>query len=200
MKVGKMYSAGFTLIELLVTIVIIGILATIIVSTISGYFAKARDAKRLADISKVHKAVKQYHALNGSYPSTGGLNNVYMDPNCEPEDPSDLATVDWVPDIYNHIDKLPQDPTGANAAKGGRILKGTCYMYSSDGNEFILTAWGTVETGPQTEKLYSRAGFREDSYNVQNAAYLCDHPNIGRESSGDYYQYSYTITNVDCSW
>lgn len=192
---------AFTLIELLVVIVIIGILATISVATFAGYFAESRDAVRLADISKVNKAILQYHALNGTYPNTGGLSNVYMDTNCVTVSADDLVTENWVPDIEDHIDRLPQDPTGDNAVKAS-VENGTCYMYASDGDEYILSAWGTVETGPQTDKFYSRAGFREGDRNITNAYYLCDHPNIGSPTigGGDYYQHSYTITNVGCSW
>lgn len=50
---GKQKFAGFTLIELLVVIVIIGILATISVSTFSGYFEKARLAKAQQSYSQI---------------------------------------------------------------------------------------------------------------------------------------------------
>lgn len=48
---GKL--TGFTLIELLVVIVIIGVLATISVSTFSGYFERARLAKAQASYSQI---------------------------------------------------------------------------------------------------------------------------------------------------
>ncbi len=47
---------GFTLVELLVTVGIIGILATIIVASLSGTRGRARDAQRISD-------VKQFSAL-----------------------------------------------------------------------------------------------------------------------------------------
>lgn len=52
---NKQKFAGFTLIELLVVIVIIGILATISVSTFSGYFERARLAKARYAAKQVEK-------------------------------------------------------------------------------------------------------------------------------------------------
>jgi len=49
---------GFTLVELLVVIAIIGLLASIILVSTSGARAKARDAKRLAQLSEVSTAME----------------------------------------------------------------------------------------------------------------------------------------------
>jgi prepilin-type N-terminal cleavage/methylation domain-containing protein len=62
------HGAGFTLIELLVTIVIIGILATISVSTFNGYFEKARDAARIQQFKQTVDLLKQYVVINNKLP------------------------------------------------------------------------------------------------------------------------------------
>jgi general secretion pathway protein G len=63
-------SKGFTLIELLVVVAIIGVLATIVLSSLSEARARARDAKRLADIKTIQTALEVYNLDNGTYPTT----------------------------------------------------------------------------------------------------------------------------------
>jgi general secretion pathway protein G len=68
MKIQK--SKGFTLIELLVVVAIIGVLATIVLSSLSDARARARDANRLADIRTIQTALEVYYLDNGKYPTT----------------------------------------------------------------------------------------------------------------------------------
>lgn len=68
-KITKKGFRGFTLLELLVVIAIIGILSTMIASPIQSARAKARDAKKIAEIKSVELALDQYAEANkGSYP------------------------------------------------------------------------------------------------------------------------------------
>lgn len=48
---------GFTLVELLVVVAVIGILASIVLPSLSGSRAKARDAKRVEDLQSILKSV-----------------------------------------------------------------------------------------------------------------------------------------------
>jgi len=61
---------GFTLIELLVVVAIIGILATIVLSSLSSARERARDATRLSDIRTIQTALELYNLETGSYPVT----------------------------------------------------------------------------------------------------------------------------------
>ncbi|PIR85590.1 hypothetical protein COU14_03515 [Candidatus Kaiserbacteria bacterium CG10_big_fil_rev_8_21_14_0_10_44_10] len=193
---------GFTLIELLVVVTIIGIFASVVLASLNAAREKARDAARQSDINAVNKALQLYWLDYNAYPSTGSLSTVYMDPGCPTPTSPDQSTEDWVPGLVSggYIGSLPQDPRGGvDAARGDVANRYACYMYASDGTTYVLSAWATVESGPfNSGGLYSRAGFRETSF--ANQAYLCNHPNIGNPTSGDYYQYSYTITNAVCSW
>ena len=62
---------GFTLVELLVVVAIIGILATIVLSSLSSARERARDARRLSDIATIQNALEMYANDNGGvYPTT----------------------------------------------------------------------------------------------------------------------------------
>lgn len=64
----KNYSKGFTLIELLVVIAVIGILASVVLSSLSESRKKARDARRINDLYQIRVALEAYYSDNGFYP------------------------------------------------------------------------------------------------------------------------------------
>ncbi len=72
MKLRK--AKGFTLIELLVVIAIIGILSTLAVVALNSARAKARDAKRVADVKQVQTALELYYNDVQDYPGTPAVN------------------------------------------------------------------------------------------------------------------------------
>jgi len=61
---------GFTLIELLVVVAIIGLLATLSIVALNNARARARDAKRVADVKQVQTALELYYNDNGAYPAS----------------------------------------------------------------------------------------------------------------------------------
>lgn len=109
---------GFTLVELLVVIAIIGILSTVTVVSLNMAKAKARDAKRIADITQVRKAIDLYFIEHNRYPNSndesspecfgltaaGGCNSVHRSTN-------------WIPDLIidGYFTELPQDPINSIA-------------------------------------------------------------------------------------
>lgn len=65
---------GFTIIELLVTIVVIGILATIMIVSYTGIQQRSRDSRRASDITQLKIALEKYHADKSMYPDVCGDN------------------------------------------------------------------------------------------------------------------------------
>jgi prepilin-type N-terminal cleavage/methylation domain-containing protein len=69
---------GFTLIELLVVIAIIGILSSVVLSSLSTSRTKALDAKVQSQLSAIRDAAELYNITNGNYGAatnscTGGM-------------------------------------------------------------------------------------------------------------------------------
>ncbi|MFH1769452.1 MAG: prepilin-type N-terminal cleavage/methylation domain-containing protein [Parcubacteria group bacterium] len=87
LSIGR--NKGFTLIELLVVIAIIGILAALLILQFSSVRAKARDTKRVANVTDIRTALEMYYNDFGSYPA-------------------DLATLE----TEDYLASVPEDPNG----------------------------------------------------------------------------------------
>ncbi len=61
---------GFTIVELLVTIAIIAILSATVLAAVTTSRQKARDAKRVSEMSSIRKALELYQQDKLSYPQT----------------------------------------------------------------------------------------------------------------------------------
>lgn len=61
---------GFTLIELLVVVAIIGLLSSVVLTSLNSARGKARDARRIADLSQMQLAVELFYDSNNRYPSS----------------------------------------------------------------------------------------------------------------------------------
>lgn len=74
---------GFTLIELMMVVAIMGVLATIIIGSVNGAKASARDIRRVSDIKAIQTALTQYYNDNNHYPCqiyANGVSTNYTTP------------------------------------------------------------------------------------------------------------------------
>ena len=107
---------GFTLIELLVVIAIIGLLASIVLVSLTSARSKVRDAKRISELRQVQTALELYSLSNQGYPAYG-VTNQYL---------SDISG-SLVP---TYLPTLPLDPSNPVGVFGYRYCSGSASAQS----------------------------------------------------------------------
>ncbi|MFA6336914.1 MAG: prepilin-type N-terminal cleavage/methylation domain-containing protein, partial [Candidatus Paceibacterota bacterium] len=69
-KIKSKKFKAFTLIEMMLAIAIIGILAAVIIVSIQGPQASARDSRRQSDLSQIGKGLQAYYLTHNTYPQS----------------------------------------------------------------------------------------------------------------------------------
>lgn len=103
------HSSGFTLLELLIVIAIIGILAAVVLASLSSSRVKARDTQRVAQLKEIEKALALYYTEYGQYPDgaeIGGTQNWFSNTSI-----GELVTEGYMP-------VLPADPVYGSGLGG----------------------------------------------------------------------------------
>ena len=118
---------GFTLIELLVVIAVIGVLAAVILASLNDARAKARDAKRIADIKQVQTALELYRNDNSDYPS--GTADTLSEWNTK------LAT--WLV-VPGYLPQVPPPVTGTYRYYSDYVSSATCGGLNFDAYEYVI--------------------------------------------------------------
>ena len=119
----------------MVVIAIIGLLSTVVLISLSGVRAKARDARRIQDLKSLQTALEAYYNDNGTYPLSCRGSGVWAG-HCPDYGNCDTNyIVGLVPD---YIPKLPIDPKWDSNNYG--------YLYKSDGQDYMLITHHSFET------------------------------------------------------
>lgn len=194
------HQSGFTVAELLAVIVVIGILTTVSYISYGGVQQRAKNLVRQDDLDRVESMLESYSfSHNGAYPATTSNTtanwksiDVRTDANCF----NGTSQSDWVPGFASLPQSVPN--TGENAGVGG---SSGCYLYASNGVDYVLSAWNMLSVPQTTKPFYRRLGFRSFQTPTSAQFYTCNDNvtgglNSGYDATRDYYKHSYTISNI----
>ena len=159
-----MQQKAFTIVELLIVIVVIAILAAITAIAYNGIQQRTRDSQRMTDLRTMQKVVEAYYAVNGSYPLPGRGSGTWTGACSGYGGMSEFIT-GVIPDFTN---KLPTDPLP--------VGNGGCYLYRSDGANYMILAHTTVESicggdpgnacNPANVRSFDRPNFNQATFAV----------------------------------
>ncbi|MCK5473759.1 MAG: type II secretion system major pseudopilin GspG, partial [Planctomycetes bacterium] len=96
--------SGFTMVELMAMLIIIGLLATLVVTKVATYVDRARVTTAKANLKTLHMAVKQFRMDTGRFPTEDeGLSALL-------EQPGDVAN--YEPGGYLETTEISKDSWG----------------------------------------------------------------------------------------
>jgi len=136
---------GFTLIELLVVIAIIGLLSSVVLVSMKGARAGARDARRAQEIKQISTALELYYNKYEAYPigSAGSDRSCWINnegySSCHPL--GALKDAGFMP-------RVPIDP-GTNAYTATSPCENSqFYSYWSDGQKYMIATVQETKSSP----------------------------------------------------
>ncbi len=149
-------SAGFTLIELLVVISIIGLLGSIVLTSVNSARVKARDAKRRADLNQIYLALQLYFDDHGYLPTTASYGG---------SDPGGWDYSSFAPFLPflqtgGYFPTVPVDPLNNGAGDVYYGGTGYAYAYYCYASENSLALGAKLENGEVIWKANHEPNFR----------------------------------------
>lgn len=111
----KKNKKGFTLIELLVVVAIIGLLSTLSILALNTARARARDAKRVADVRQMQTALEMYFNDMGVYPVTASVTAGSV-----------ISTANGT-----YLRQVPTPPTPVDGSNCGTAAPNYTYFYTA---------------------------------------------------------------------
>lgn len=193
-----MHRRAFTLVEIIIVITVLGILMSIGVVGYINVKSRVNGSNVQSDMQHIEELVESYRAKHSEYPVTTYASeanwktiDVFTDAKCF----NGSSQSDWVPGLNETL------PQSSGTTTGGVGDKGGCYLYASDGEHYVISAWNMLDA-PQTETLYRRLGFRSFQTGSSTQFYTCNDTVVGGVNGGydadkDYYKHSYTISNIE---
>lgn len=128
---------GFTLIELLVVVAIIGMLSSVVLSSLNTARANARDARRLQDLKQIQTAMELYYSANGTYPceNAGNCSGQSRGANGRIGEGSGLDTL-----LAPYMSSIPVDPLGPGNSTHYYYYDGAQACGGAPGNIAVIFA------------------------------------------------------------
>jgi prepilin-type N-terminal cleavage/methylation domain-containing protein len=140
-ELNQSKARGFTLIELLVVIAIIGLLSSVVLTSLSTARAKSRDAKRIASLQQMRTALNMCMDKVGSYAIE---TETTLRAPCfrEPLNDGDFIN-SWKTKCGEFMSVLPTDPSTQDTADGQFMI-----LTSADNSHYALLAKLEQSTNP----------------------------------------------------
>lgn len=101
------------------------------------------DAKRIADVKTIRRALSDYYKDNGHYPLSSDMCSSWLDANKKVND-------NYIPELGNYISKLPHDPEEKKAG-----CPDYCYRSLPDGSDYDLTYYFNERNNRKSLGKYS---------------------------------------------
>ena len=129
---------GFTMVELMAMLIIIGLLATLVVTKVASKIDDARIVTTKANLKMLHSAVNSFRMDTGQYPSEDmGLLDLVEQP---------MDVIKWSDGGYLESTDLPKDGWGNDFV---------FQLYPESGKQFVIISFGPDGEEGTEDDLYS---------------------------------------------